>query len=394
MDLKPPFIRDLPKYGQHRNGCGLASLLMLLNVPEHPEIKQFLSQFWKELTPLFGEVSYTQKEYQWAVVLQYLLLKSVGYTDESGKEKIYEFFNKRLEYAFEDQRIMNKFTQEQNRQTLLNKKRADEAFTYLHYTELFDYVTPHILMYNIHTMKTDMELKVLAELFNYQFDYQESEDYTGAIYFLKKEIKKKFGESTQVKWELLEKLSNDPDKIILYGRYHHWLAVRGIYRKHQLFRGKHDSDEEPEVVDPKAIWNPKQMVVEINDPQTGHTARLNFAHLRETDRFYVFNRRKDANHSIFAEFSAALRNDLVEETRRWQQYLVKSGKGKPIPTEVSKLIEKREHAKAKARFVEMMEDDDELDDLLRRNNWYFLMIIHLAYRPVQKVLCFDSKDIH
>ncbi|WP_457559156.1 hypothetical protein [Candidatus Harpocratesius sp.] len=218
---------ELPLYAQHTNGCGLASLLMLINVPKNPSIKKFLDKIWSYIKPLYNNPPVVKHELQWAIVLQYILLKIVGYAD---KEDLYTFFNERLEFMYEDQRIMNKFNQEQYYNTLLRKKKLLEAYTFLHYTEDHDYITPLLLYKNLHTMKTDLELKILAELFNYQFLYQDAEDYTGAIYFTSQELGREISQSARVKWNRLEKFSQHPDVIILYGQQHHWLAVRGFYK--------------------------------------------------------------------------------------------------------------------------------------------------------------------
>ncbi|MCF2140378.1 MAG: hypothetical protein K9W44_10035 [Candidatus Lokiarchaeota archaeon] len=223
--IKPKL--ELPLYAQHTNGCGLASLLMLINVPKNPSIKKFLDKIWSYIKPLYNNPPVVKPELQWAIVLQYILLKIVGYAD---KEDLYAFFNQRLEFMYEDQRIMNKFNQEQYYNTLLRKKKLLEAYTFLHYTEDHDYITPLLLYKNLHTMKTDLELKILAELFNYQFLYQDAEDYTGAIYFTSQELGREISQSARVKWNRLEKFSQHPDIIILYGQQHHWLAVRGFYK--------------------------------------------------------------------------------------------------------------------------------------------------------------------
>lgn len=230
-------IREIPVYAQHTNACGLASLLMLIDIPNNPKIQHFLEAVWNHIKPLYEQPVIKKPELKWAIVLQYVLLKILGYAD---KEDLYEFFNQRLEFMYEDQRIMNKFNQEQYYNDLLRKKKYLEAYTYLHYTEDHDYVLPLILFKNLHTMKTDLELKVLAEFFNYQFMYQEAEDYTGAIYFTNQELGREISQSARVKWNKLEKFAQEPNTIILYGQQHHWLAVRGVYK----IKAKDDIPEE------------------------------------------------------------------------------------------------------------------------------------------------------
>jgi len=200
---------------------------MLVDPPKNEAIKEFLSKVWKKIAPLFDHSSFALLELQWSIALQYLLLKSLG---NAKKDSLYQFFNSRLEYLYDDAKIINMFTQEQNRKILLDQGKSKESLLYLHYTELDDYVTPSLLMRNLHTMKTDVELKILAEIFNYTFVYSPSDDSTGAIYFQKSKYAKRIPEKFKEQWRTLEKYSNDPSYVILYGQYHHWLAVRGIYR--------------------------------------------------------------------------------------------------------------------------------------------------------------------
>ncbi|TFH27253.1 MAG: hypothetical protein E4G98_06300, partial [Promethearchaeota archaeon] len=220
-------VRDLPIYRQHMNGCGLAAVLMLLDIPHNPPIKSFLNKVWDHIHELFEDPLFHHQEMKWAIALQYLLLKALGYAE---KEDLYAFLSGRLEFLYEDQRIMNRFNQEQYYNSLLTHKKISEAYTILHYTETHDYVTPLILFKTLHTMKTDLELKVLAEIFNYEFLYQDSEDYTGAIYFTNKELGREIAQTARVKWNRLEKLVQQPKIIVLYGQAHHWLAIRGFYK--------------------------------------------------------------------------------------------------------------------------------------------------------------------
>ena len=353
-EIKPPYIRRIPTYTQHVNGCGLSSLLMLVDLPKNEEIKAFLEKIWDKLRGIFGKTSFNQKDLKLAVALQYLLLKSVGF---SNKDAIYKFFNQRLEYLFEDHRIINKFNQEQFRQDLLNKHQPDEAYTFLHYLEGDrDYITPFILMTNIHTMKTDAELKILAEIFNYEFFYQDSDDKTGAIYFLKQNIGKKITDPIKEKWKKLEELSNNPDIIILYGQFHHWLAIRGIYRIHQLTQlekseEKEESDKTLELINKIEIneWNRKSMIIDMNDPATCTTVQLNFSQLSEGDRFYIFKKRSNTDFKIFKKFLKTIDSDIKEEEKRWKDFLKKKVKEKHKPVE-QEIIKTDEEASIASKY--------------------------------------------
>ena len=345
-----PLKRTLPEYTQHPNGCGLAALLMLIDPPKNQEIKQFLSDVWKKIAPLFGHTSFVLLELQWAIALQYLLLKSLG---NAKKDEIYQFFNSRLEYSYEDAKIINGFTQEQNRKILLDQGKDQEAMLYLHYTELDDYVTPSLLMKNLHTMKTDVELKILAEIFNYTFVFSPSEDSTGALYFQKSKYAKRLPEEFKEQWRTLEKCANDPSYVIIFGQYYHWLAVRGIYRIPQRTTKKNSTPApsgNPSVVtdettgstsdktetkttleqihdifadDDGPPWHVQRMIIDLNDPATGHNTRLSFAHLNDADRFYIFKKRPDSDFAIFNSFLQDIPKDIKQEIKHWKKYLAK-----------------------------------------------------------------------
>ena len=373
---------------------------MLLDLPKNVEIKVFLETIWDKIRGIFGKTSFNQKDLKLAVALQYLLLKSVGF---SNKDAIYKFFNQRLEYLFEDHRIINKFNQEQFRQDLLNKHQLDEAYTFLHYIEGdHDYVTPIILMTNLHTMKTDAELKILAEIFNYEFLYQDSEDKTGAIYFTKQDLVKKIPETTKKKWGKLEELSNNPDIIILYGQFHHWLAIRGIYRIHQLTQSKKKKTQENEEINNilesiKNIdvneWNRKSMIIDMNDPATSTTVQLNFSQLSEGDRFYILKKRPNTDFKIFKKFLKYLDNDTKEEEKRWKDFLKKKVKEKPKPVE-QKIIKTDEEASIEAIYESKIKEI--LDGSINSDHQPKYRIVRLKESPAinksKKGESGDNKD--
>ena len=383
-ETKHPYIRHIPTYTQHVNGCGLSSLLMLIDLPKHEEIKEFLERIWEKISGIFGKTSFNQKDLKLAVALQYLLLKSVGI---SHKDAIYQFFNERLEFLYEDHKIINKYNQEQFRQELLNKHQLDEAYTFLHYLEGdHDYITPLILMTNIHTMKTDAELKILAEIFNFEFLYQDSEDQTGAFYFSKQDLVKKIPETTKEKWNRLEKFSNDPEVIILYGQYHHWLAIRGIYRIHQLTQIKKPQENE-ELDKPQEVgenfdsneWNRQSMIIDMNDPATSTTVQLNFSQLSEGDRFYILKKRPNTDFKIFKKFLKYIDNDTKEEEKRWKNFLKKKVKEKSTPTE-QKIIKTEEEASIAAKYESKIKEI--LDGSINANHQEKYRIIKLKEPPI------------
>ncbi|WP_371804496.1 hypothetical protein [Candidatus Lokiarchaeum ossiferum] len=355
MSSKKPLIRNIPTYTQHPNGCGLSALLMLLDLPQNKEIEDFLQKTWNKVKLIFLKTKFEQKELQYAIALQYLLLKAVGYSSKEGKDQIYSFFSDRLNYTYEDIRVMNSFNQEQFHKAMLDQGKLKEGYLYLNYTQDRDYITPIMLMENIHTMKTDLELKILAEIFNYEFLYQDSEDMTGAIYFTQKELKKKISQNTKVKWNKLEQFANNPDYIIIYGQYYHWLSIRGIYRTSQLAdkerikqletqngsnieessTEKSESTKstleviqdifEDDFFDMKE-WNYKKMMIDLNDPALNERVILDFQSLSESDRFYIFKKRANSNFQIFETFLNHLTHDIKHEIALWKDYVENKGK--------------------------------------------------------------------
>lgn len=314
LSLKP-IIRDLPKYIQFPNGCGLASLLMLIDPPNNPEILHFLDYAWERLKGLFEDARAKRAELRWAIVLQYVLLKCVGYAQ---KDALYEFLTKRIDSVFEDQRIITKFNLDETRNRLLTEKKPHEAYCYLHYLEEHDFVLPLVLRRQINIMKTDIELKILAELFNYQFLFQESEDMTGAVYFSKDELAGICPQTANKKWLLLESISKNPANLVLWGKFHHWLAVRTIYRnpKKNLPDG---FDSQPDLQ--KSLDLGKYLLIAANDPASGTVIVHNMDNLKEADRFYCFVKRPQSDYRIFAQILNYIQEDLPEERKRWAHYL-------------------------------------------------------------------------
>ena len=61
-EAKHPYIRYIPTYTQHVNGCGLSSLLMLVDLPKNIEIREFLDKIWERISGIFGKTSFNQKD--------------------------------------------------------------------------------------------------------------------------------------------------------------------------------------------------------------------------------------------------------------------------------------------------------------------------------------------
>ncbi len=274
-----------------------------------------------------------------------------------------------MNYAYDDARIINKFTQEQNRQSLLDLKQMNQAFLYLYYTEMDDLVSPPILTQNLFTMKTDAELKILAELFNYEFIPKDGEDMTGAVYFTRKQISSRLSQTVKIKWRKLEEWANQQNQIILYGQAHHWLAIRGVYRTYQLKRktssilnekdlklskelpeesaenhssnnvksALHQIQEIFEQEQHESIeWKARHMIIAVNDPAFCKPAKIHYSQISESDRFYVFRQRSQPDTAILSKILEMTKQDMIKELKIWQGF----NKAQRAKTSISDILRK------------------------------------------------------
>ena len=65
----------LPLYGQLPNCCGLSTYLMLINPERNVGFKIFLNDMYGKINFLMKQ---TREEFRWSVVMDYVLLKSLG----------------------------------------------------------------------------------------------------------------------------------------------------------------------------------------------------------------------------------------------------------------------------------------------------------------------------
>jgi hypothetical protein len=196
---------ELPLAPQVPNGCGLATLLMNVNPDNCKEYKEFLDRLFdiiKKFIPFASKLSV--KEFRWAYALECILLKAQAY---GTWDFLYEFLNDRMEYAFEDQRFVNRSMIEGFKQMMVQKRKVDYLEYPLNQYLEYGYLN-YVLVDNfIKVMKTDVELKILMELFDYQFEYQNTGDLFGAVVFESSEVRKP-GESVRTKLNLLKEKLN------------------------------------------------------------------------------------------------------------------------------------------------------------------------------------------
>ena len=89
---------NFPLYSQLPNACGLATFLMFVNPDKNIKLKDFLDYFYPKVKDFYA-IDQEKKEFQWAYVLDYLLLKSIGNNKLSDylSKKIPDMFVQRID---------------------------------------------------------------------------------------------------------------------------------------------------------------------------------------------------------------------------------------------------------------------------------------------------------
>lgn len=306
-----PVFENLPLAPQVTNGCGLASLIMNVNPEKTPAYADFLDRLFdiiKKFMPFVAKISV--KEFQWAYALQALLLKSQAY---GSLEFLYEFLNERMEYAFEDQRFINRSMVEGYKQLMVQKRKVD----YLEHpmTEYLEYGYLNYVMIDhfIKIMKTDIELKILMEFFDYKFEYQNTGDIFGAVVFDTNEIRKP-GDSVLNKLKILKEKLTDPDYRIFFGIGHHWVAMTAIVDKNQYPEENGANGANGETKQQKRFrFDPKHVTILFNDPMTPRKSQIAFKSLNGSCRIYIFKERKEGVAEIQKKVIEAWALELDKE---------------------------------------------------------------------------------
>lgn len=196
-------MSNLPFYGQLPNCCGLSTYLMLINPPKNEVFKNILNEFYSHLQFLNKQ---SKEEFQWTIVINYLLLKSLGnniLTDylKSRDSDLVDYYMPIMHYDLSD----DKFSKTNHvKQRLFNRY--------------------------LYTMKTDRDLSILFYLFGgtYHPQQQEISDSTRSLYFSRTDFDKK--EKLIKKINIIKKHMNlrfDTPCIALNVGYH-WVAVDSI----------------------------------------------------------------------------------------------------------------------------------------------------------------------
>ncbi|MFO8018920.1 MAG: hypothetical protein R6U96_09815 [Promethearchaeia archaeon] len=217
-------LNSLPLYSQLTNCCGLSTFLMLLNPRENIKYKNFLEDLYEKIQFLMPQ---EKKEFRWSVVLDYLLLKTLGdnrltlYLEEKLNET---FINYRAIMNFE----LKKLIKRPFRKVKRSKKFFEE-----------NKVNPFILRKSLYKMRTDMDLKILFSLFGGDFYPQQQQNYdgTGSLYFTPHDFEetKKYKEKLRIMESHLETLNSGIPCIALNMGFH-WVAITEVNSKNTLIK--------------------------------------------------------------------------------------------------------------------------------------------------------------
>ena len=255
---------QLPMYGQLSNCCGISTFLMLINPEKNIEFKELLDNTYEKIDFLSKQ---TRKEFKWSVVIDYILLKSLG------ENLLKEFLSERIPD------IVDYYM------PIVHYKLKDKNF----YNN--NVVTKRILKKSLSTMREDADLKILFNLFGGRYFPQEQENYdpTRALYFTSKDF---FPNESGFKYKLnlmknhlkSEKDGNIPCIALNFG--YHWVAVNSI-----------EGD-----------------IIGINNPLGSSPSRKQIT--RETPehhRFYLFNYNQKRAFILKKEVKRFLTSDLEKE---------------------------------------------------------------------------------
>ncbi|MHA1150646.1 MAG: hypothetical protein ACTSR8_20690 [Promethearchaeota archaeon] len=193
----------IPFYGQLPNCCGLSTFLMLINPPRNEKFKTILDDLYSHLQFLNKQ---SKKEFQWTIVINYLLLKSLGnnpLTDylKTRDSDLVKYYMPIMHYELSNE----KFSANN-----IIKRRLFNKYLY--------------------TMKTDRDLSILFYLFGgtYHPQQQEISDSTRSLYFSRIDFENK--ENLIQKINIIRKhmsIKFDVPCIALNVGYH-WVAVESI----------------------------------------------------------------------------------------------------------------------------------------------------------------------
>ncbi|MHA1611685.1 MAG: hypothetical protein ACTSYU_06495 [Promethearchaeota archaeon] len=259
----------IPLIPQLFNTCGLSTILMLTAKSSHlrQSNRVFLSRVLQHIRPiLIDKVDNLDREISLQYVLQYLLLK-VENRFTINYKFLHNYLNGKFGHVFDDQMAIHTYLMKQKMIHLNRTQNYSTYDSYRLYMEKRGLITPNLLRNEMFTMKSDLELKFLMEIFGYQFipnlfNADASGDGTGALHIAPKKRKKDY---EKIKL-LLTEISSKPNYRILYGVHSHWVALTGM------------SEDETR----------GNVLIHYNDPMIPEARSIPLNEINETHRFYIF----------------------------------------------------------------------------------------------------------
>ena len=249
--------KDMPKFLQYPGACGLTSLLMVLK-PQSRGIVQTLDELWNKFSSVYNLHSRIEKEFNWQVVLEWLLFQTAfNTTFQNYFAEIFgsDFFDAFLPVLLQGINKMRSFYFKSN----VDSKKD----TLRHSIESAQNFDGEWLMRRVNVWKQDFELAILAIIFGCKFiPWEHTQDGTGALFFTKKELKKE-SKSFKEKVEFLISKINSENPVICCFSVH-WVAIKAV----------------------KIIKN--DYIIYYHDPATAGEYLRPLKDFREEDRFYFF----------------------------------------------------------------------------------------------------------
>jgi len=261
---------SLPLYSQLPNCCGISTYLMLINPEKNLHFKKVLNSIYSKIRFLKKE---KKPEFKWSVVLDYILLKSVG--KNILRKYLYRKIPNIVEYYM----------------PIIHFDVKNEGFSNN------NLVSRYVLRKSLFTMRTDADLKILFYLFGGRFYPQEQEisDGTGGLYFTKRDFE---GEHQHYKTKLnimkdhLQQKKHNQIPSIALNMGHHWVAIQDVEVQNDL--------------------------LVINNPLGGrHTYQIRNS-IPDYYRFYLFDYNPEKSFILSLETEFFLNSEIVKEFNRYK----------------------------------------------------------------------------
>lgn len=310
-DVYEEVKKDYPLFHQVSNGCGLSSMLMLLDpIKENKDLAEFIDTVWEGVKTFLMAKKITKKEFKWSYALQYLLQKALH------KNVISNYLRKNIEY-FDDDFIPHV------KEHLMELKQAHINREEVQIVEMYDSFFKNglnnhfIVQEHLGRMKTNVELRILFELFGYEFIPHYYGQPTMALWFSQEEIKS-LDDSVSEKAKIL-KTEFERGSKVMWGQSYHWLAVTDI----QI------SEKGYEII--------------VNDPLIGQKLKIKLQSLTSDDQLYFYKKKNVDMKPIWKSFVDYLEKEFEKERKVLENFKKELQKGmleriaaKKSKTEISK----------------------------------------------------------